>query len=398
MESKRRAAAAAGVVVAAALAVTGTWAYTNFVQKATNELAGKSSAGVRLHDDFTTVTDAEPKEYNKDVYVENYGVHDQYVRIKLFEYWKMDKTVYPAGADPAEDKIETTWSVHKPDVSGVVVSPSADPAHGWWTWTMNGQIYYKFTTCKDDDPSDDQPKDVAETDGTDCKATDVDSNPTPATGAEAGVSGQTLNAAADPITITAWKALSDDDKHAYVGWVYDLDGWAYWAGPLKPGEATGLLLSAVTLTKQVEATDFDYRIHVKLEAATSDDIAKFNTEGRTITSDAAALLAFYNAQAPVIQQGMGDIAATATVGTPYTLDLSTVFEDPNYGDTLSYSLVNEGTYVQQAKATPQITDGTLSYTPASGDTTVVLYVQASDSTSPTPLVSPVARITLTVSA
>jgi len=55
MESKRRAAAAAGVVVAAALAVTGTWAYTNFVQKATNELAGESSAGVRLHDDFTTV-------------------------------------------------------------------------------------------------------------------------------------------------------------------------------------------------------------------------------------------------------------------------------------------------------------------------------------------------------
>jgi hypothetical protein len=65
---------------------------------------------------------------------------------------------------------------------------------------------------------------------------------------------------------------------------------------------------------------------------------------------------------------------------------------------LSYALVNNETYVQQAKATPTITDGTLSYTPTAGDTTVVLYVQASDATVPTPLDSPVARITLTVSA
>jgi alternate signal-mediated exported protein len=396
MESRKKTAVLAGVVVTAALIASGTWAYTNFVQKVTNPFDGKSSAGVRLHDDFEAVTDAEPKEYNKDVYVENYGVHAQFVRVKLFEYWQMDTATYPTNADATEANIEGTWSVHKPDASDNILNPGGDTPHGWWTWTLGGQIYYHFTTCKDDNPDDDQPKDVAETDGTDCKATDVDTyTGTKLEALEDGVTGQTLMA--QVTTITKWQALSDADKASYVGWVYDNDGWAYWAKPLQPGEATGLLLDAVTLSKQVEATKFDYRIHVKLEAATSDDIAKFNTDGRTITSDAAALLAYYHPQAPVIKQGMGDITATVGGSGTYELDLSTVFEDPNYGDKLSYSLVNDETYVQQAKATPTITDGKLSYTP-SGDTTVVLYVKATDSTSPTPLVSPVARITLTVSA
>jgi hypothetical protein len=394
MDTGKRTAALAAVVVAAALAATGTWAYTNFVQKVTNPFAGQSSAGVRLHDDFEKVTDAEPKEYNKDVYVENYGVHAQFVRIKLYEYWQMDTVTYPTNADATEANIEGTWSVHKPDASDIILNPAGDTPHGWWTWTLGGQIYYHFTTCKDDNPDDD-----ASDDTPDCKATDVDTyTGTKLEALEDGVTGQTLMA--QVTTMTKWKALSDEDKAAYVGWVYDNDGWAYWAKPLQPGEATGLLLDAVTLSKQVEATSFDYRIHVKLEAATSDDIAKFNApaDGRTITSDGAALLAYYNPQAPVIKQGMGDITATVGGSGTYELDLSTVFEDPNYGDKLSYSLVNDGTYVQQAKATPTITEGTLSYTPTGGDTTVVLYVKATDSTSPTPLVSPVVRITLTVSA
>jgi hypothetical protein len=49
-------------------------------------------------------------------------------------------------------------------------------------------------------------------------------------------------------------------------WVLDEDGWAYWAAPLASGDATGLLLSEVTLINE-PLGEWYYAIHVNVEIA-----------------------------------------------------------------------------------------------------------------------------------
>ena len=52
-------------------------------------------------------------------------------------------------------------------------------------------------------------------------------------------------------------------------WVVDVDGWAYWSAPLYPGEATGLLLSSITL-HNVPDDYWYYAIFIDAEMATAD--------------------------------------------------------------------------------------------------------------------------------
>ena len=62
------------------------------------------------------------------------------------------------------------------------------------------------------------------------------------------------------------------DMGAPVGpfWVYDTDGWAYWAQPIQPGTATGLLLDGITLQKEPDE-DWYYGINVVGQFATVGD-------------------------------------------------------------------------------------------------------------------------------
>ena len=53
-------------------------------------------------------------------------------------------------------------------------------------------------------------------------------------------------------------------------WVVDSDGYSYWASPLLPDEATGLLLHKVELIEQ-PVYDFFYAINVAAHMATIDD-------------------------------------------------------------------------------------------------------------------------------
>jgi len=69
------------------------------------------------------------------------------------------------------------------------------------------------------------------------------------------------------ITMAAWLALPDDQK---IGdfWVWDTDGWFYWAAPLPAGQATGLLLSSITLNQDT-TEEMYYAIFVDSEMATA---------------------------------------------------------------------------------------------------------------------------------
>lgn len=70
------------------------------------------------------------------------------------------------------------------------------------------------------------------------------------------------------ITMAEWKDMPDEEK---VGnyWVYDTDGWAYWAAPIMPGTATGLLLDGVHMNQPDE--EWYYAIDVVAQFSTAND-------------------------------------------------------------------------------------------------------------------------------
>lgn len=71
------------------------------------------------------------------------------------------------------------------------------------------------------------------------------------------------------ISMEEWLELTEDKK---VGdyWVFDIDGWAYWASPIEPQTATGLLINEIELLKQVPDASY-YAINVVSQLATAGD-------------------------------------------------------------------------------------------------------------------------------
>jgi hypothetical protein len=392
MQIRNKAAGATAVALAAALAITGTWAYTSFNQAATNELETSSNPGVRLHDDFYAdgATEVDTGQVlDKDVYVENYGQHAQYVRIKLLEYSLRDGTAdYPGTTKDDQEKPENWTYAHVADAGREVANPSGDPGHTWWEWTVGGQKNYKFTANRDDDNSDEgQPGDLpgtpeeADNEYKDAGGVVDHSGATLATsGHDAGDIGQTLDAQY-VITMKAWLAASDKSIYEGKAWILDEDGWFYWAGPLASGDATGLLLNSIKLKARPEATSFFYGVHVVLEAATSEDVAKFGREDSHISDNALDLLKYYANHAPVVNAGKANVTVTATAGADLAFDIAAaaIFSDPDAGDTLTYEVVAEGTAV--AGTAPTITDGKVTYTPTAADldaTPGVILIKAVD--------------------
>lgn len=107
-------------VVIAAIFLSGTFAWQSISQEVTNEKAGLSNPGGRLHDDFNGE--------NKDVYVENFTDPDQdgvpiFARIRLKEY--MEIGIGAGDKDAAGRKVRiigkkdsqlgdtSTWSIYK---------------------------------------------------------------------------------------------------------------------------------------------------------------------------------------------------------------------------------------------------------------------------------------------
>lgn len=86
--TRKKAAGGISLVAVIALLLMGTFAWYDFTQAAENVFTGPFVREVLLHDDFDGEAAAEWDEYqtiNKDVYVENTGNTDVYVRVKLTE-------------------------------------------------------------------------------------------------------------------------------------------------------------------------------------------------------------------------------------------------------------------------------------------------------------------------
>lgn len=318
--------AVTAVVVAAVICATGTFAWQSISQTALNETAGGSNPGARLHDDFDG--------RNKDVYVENFTDPDGgtaiFARIRLSEYMEVGAG---AGLKPGdigydskiteslgEAKLEdtSTWIIHKP---GETAENLDNLFHRYWSWDMGGQTVYMPTfnmnkdslaadingTYEGTNPDDNSHYDDyhAYTDGEEKTGTEIWDKDNNDVDEEEPVEGVNISSFADKthtakatqdatvLTMAQWMAMGSP-----VGkyWVYDTDGWAYWAEAIMPGEATGLLLNGINLEHDPDGQWY-YAIEVTAQFATRNDWGESDgtgfydvTQGAVPTETALLLL------------------------------------------------------------------------------------------------------------
>jgi hypothetical protein len=111
-------------------------------------------------------------------------------------------------------------------------------------------------------------------------------------------SSKTVSQTQETIDVLVMSVWIDMGRPVGPYWVLDQDGWFYWAQPLPPGEATGLLLNGVRLENAL--TDaYYYGVNAVMQAATWNDRDAFSTgldavvtgKTNTITVEGKSLLA-----------------------------------------------------------------------------------------------------------
>lgn len=320
-KSKKALAAGTAVALAAAIALTGTFAWQSISQQAKNEAMASVNPGGRLHDDFNG--------RNKDIYVENFTDPGDgtpiFARVRLDEYMEIgagaglktdDDGFAEKKAQSLEDgaKIDdvNTWKTHIPGAD--------NKFDDYWNWTTGGQTTYMPTFNKNKDslvadingtyegstPSDDthyddykewKPDEQKTADAIyDTDTNDIDEGDLAQEGINIEKKEETHTAAstltAEVMTMKEWM---DAGSKPGTYWVWDEDGWAYWAQPIQPGEATGLLLDGIEL-KSTFGDSWYYGINVVGQFVTADDLGQkdktgFYGTGEEPTENAEKLLA-----------------------------------------------------------------------------------------------------------
>ena len=297
MATKKRklVSAITAVAVSAAILLGGTYAWQSISQTALNEKIVEVNPGGRLHDDFDGT--------NKDVYVENFGDTPIFARVRLDEYMEIGAGAgLKTGAPDYDSKKATpvkvgtdindmsTWTTHIPGANS-----TNDPFHKYVEWEMGGQTVYMPTfnknkdslaadingtyegTAKGDDTHYDdyhayrpgeQKTEDAIYDNDDNTIDEGNSAVNPdniTTQNETHTAKTTLNAPV--MTMQEWI-----DAGAKPGpyWVYDTDGWAYWAQAIEPDTSTGLLLNGLNQLS-VPDDDWYYAINVVGQFASLGD-------------------------------------------------------------------------------------------------------------------------------
>ena len=292
------------LALTAAILMTGTFAWQSISQEALNEIGENGlNVGGRLHDDF----DGE----NKDIYVENFGNEPILARVRLDEYMEIgsgagtkdgeegNNKATPVDADTDIDDV-STWTPHIPATTDVTdCDKEGTQLHTYFEWEMGGSTIFMPTFNKnkdslaadvngtwggpDGDPNteEDNFTDYQEyTDKQQVMGDAVydadDNNVDEGEESQEGTNHKTVEEThtAKPtqtgtvITMEQWK---EDGSQPGKYWVYDTDGWAYWAEAIQPGEATGLLLSKISLKQQM-TDDWYYGINAVAQFATDDDL------------------------------------------------------------------------------------------------------------------------------
>ena len=243
------------LVVVSGMLVAGTFAWTNFSAQIINRFFGQGSGdtqnqrgpGGTLHNDFT-----EGEDY-RDIYIENWGTEPMIVRIFLSEYMEIGPGAGDlAGNNEAVSLVEgallsdqTTWT---PFLGELETSNFRD----YWRWTMGGQKYFF--------PAPEEYRG----NNNDIEFVSTNSPPHLSPSDSENVQ-QTLRA--EVITMDEWVSQGEPIGHY---WVVDTDGFSYWAAPLLPEEATGLLLHKIEQIR-APAYNYFYALNVQGHMATIDN-------------------------------------------------------------------------------------------------------------------------------
>jgi hypothetical protein len=327
MRSKRKklTTAVGATALAVAIALTGTFAWQSISQMAKNEAMAPANPGGRLHDDFNGS--------NKDVYVENFmeagsGGPAIFARVRLDEYMEVGSGAGLKTGDEgfdtkkaqsleADAKLEdvTTWKTHIPN------NPD-NKFDDYWDWTTGGSTTYMPTFNKNKDslaadingtyegtiPDDDahyddykawkpgEQKTANAIYDADTNDTDEGDGALEGTNIEKKEETHTAKATGNA-TVMTMKEWMEAGSTPGAYWVWDEDGWAYWAQAIQPGEATGLLLDGIELNSAVSDSWY-YGINVVGQFVTADDLGQkdgtgfYDTQaGKAPTENAEKLLA-----------------------------------------------------------------------------------------------------------
>ena len=369
--TKRKSLAAAGaVILSLTIILGGTFAWQSISQRVTNEFGDLSGVnpGGRLHDDFNGE--------NKDIYVENFGEEEIFARVKLSEYMEIgagagllsgdsgyaDKTAASlvTGADINDD---STWTVHIPGATEVF--------HNYYTWKLGNNtasvFMPTFNLNKDSlavdtngtfegpdgnrltasDRYADYIKWVAGETKTADEVYDADDNADDE--GDAAVEGVNINTVADQthtakatgtatvLTMAEWVAAGSP-----IGsyWVYDTDGWAYWAQPIKPGAATGLLLDEVKLTNKPD-DDYYYAINATAQFCTETDWFTEQSAGEAPTAAADALFSSILAQRTPDSIMLPESEVSVAAGAARKFTAKVTVNDHPFDTTLVWTVTYE---------------------------------------------------------
>lgn len=306
MKKKKQLMAVGATAALVALLAMGTFAWESVSQIAKNEKKEELEPGARLHDDF----DGK----NKDIYVENYTDEDNgvavFARIQLYEYLEIG-----AGAgEPSGTSGKTAQSIVSGSYLDVVNSwylhnpyDMTEPFHDYIEWEEGGSTTYMptFNKKQSDLTADINGTMAGPTQGDhigEAYADYVDYTEVTEVTAEELYDNETIpdvqheskeTLGAEVMTMAEWK---DAGGEAGEFWVYDTDGWAYWAAPIEPNTATGCLLNGIE-RKPLIAEDYYYGINVVCQAVTAgewgttEDGTGYFSEGEEATNEALYLLA-----------------------------------------------------------------------------------------------------------
>ena len=246
-----------------ALLIASTFAWTNFNAAITNSWVGRGSGssndgsdepGGTLHNNHT-----DNSQY-KQVFVENWGNEEIYVRIRLDEYMELGD-----GAGKKSDSLDHNGNpipnplnkavplLYGTDINDTATWRNNESAfRRYWQMEMGGQAYYLPAT-RANRTNMSYVSNIGNTVVTEnCLNYDgIRARQTPM---------------AQIMTMAQWV---EDGNPIGNYWVIDEDGWVYWASPIQPGTATGLLLNGVSAVSPPNE-DYYYGIHVDAQMATKD--------------------------------------------------------------------------------------------------------------------------------
>ena len=327
------------ILVSGTLAFLGAARATNSFVDVTNPPEAADLTGANLHDDFAGMQGISGGVIDKDVYVENTGNKPVFVRIKLTEV------------------IGGTSQLFMPKLDTAGAMTGAGNVAGF-EWTLGSDTPKNYNSIKDTAQWGTAANPGAQTHLVgdalgQATITGVHAD----TGAvTTGTAGQTLDQDG-VISMKQYFMLLAEERVAFQGWIYDVDGFAYWSKPLEPNTATGRLLDSVKVPARGTST-YTYDIVVDMEFVDEFDINAWVAEGTDGEREVVTnTFGQWNqvetkAEGAIIQTGLkaGNTTMEATAEAKRMLNISLastkvrVLSDAQTGDGEWIELTRNGEY------------------------------------------------------